>query len=240
VPVKRKSISKKLVLIIIIDILVIAGVVFTAMKLWPNEKYYKKFKDIESMKEDVDKKSFDSIIYSLNFSNAVSSDIILACGNVTNVTSVQIRCVSRVLVTKGYLNEATNLCDKIEDVQMTLQNVRGETTLKLRCLAFVVAQTNHNEGMKMCDDAPYFVQRNMCKLRILQYAYNRTENQEFNVTEFCNKSNNTDEKYGCFALLFSGKQNWEQSIKYCDKIENSDEKIICIESINYIRSEQYF
>jgi len=207
IPVKRKLINKKLILIIIIDILFIIGVVFTAIKLWPS-------------KEKTDKEEAGSIFSSLNIPKHLLQNISKTCDISGISTDSKINCGVKLLTINGYLIEAKDLCEKIED---------GEAGLawKTVCLALVVAQTNQSEGIEMCNEINYLnssIPKNICLLRIHSFA-------GYDPFEFCNKINDTDEKYGCTAVIFVIQNNLDEAFKSCNNIKNIDEKNMCIRII---------
>lgn len=208
--VKKKHINKKLILIIIIDILFVIGAVFIAIKLWPS-------------KEKTDKNEIDSLFSSLNIPKELLENISKTCDISGISTSFKLDCGAKLLTINGYLAEAKNFCEKMEDSTETF-------FLKTRCLAFIVAQTNQSEGIKMCNEINYSsIPRNICILRILYYSGH-------DPFEFCNKINDNDEKYGCTAILFGVQSNWNETFKSCDNIKNTDEKNICVKLIRLLSS----
>jgi hypothetical protein len=190
--IKRKFINKKLILIIIIDILFIIGVIFIAIKLWPNK----------TNKKNVD--SFNDIIYSLNIPEKVLQNITKTC-DISDVSmNVKINCGSRILIANRYLAEAKSLCEKIEDTGLGLSS-------KTFCLSLVVAQTNETEGIEMCNDLNYTIAKNIC-LDTIHYftVYGPYES-------ICNKLTDDRDKDLCTTTILFMQQYLSEASKCCQR-----------------------
>lgn len=189
--IKRKFINKKLILIII-DILLIVGVIFIAIKLWPSKPN----------KKNVD--TFNNIIYSLNIPENVLQNITKTC-DISNVSmNAKISCGSRILIANRYLNEAKSLCEEIGDGE-------GGLVSKTLCLSLVVAQTNETESIEMCNDLNYTIEKDICLDSIHYFTvYGPYES-------VCNKLTDDRDKDLCTATILFTQQYLSEALQSCGR-----------------------